>query len=101
VKDCIAQATNQPADSIPTLEVTPGDVLGINVDEPLVEATWVPSVGGEPLSQGPISESYFRFTYPANVATPPGGFLLAVTARGTAADQDRGLWLFRLVPPSK
>ena len=97
VRDCIAHATSQPTDSIPTLEVTPGDVVGINVDEPLVEATWLPSVGGQALSQGPIDESYFRFTYP-NVETPPEGFLLAVTARGTAADQDRGLWLFRLVP---
>lgn len=100
VKDCIAQAQSQPTTNIPTLQVTPGDTVGINVDPQLAEATWLPSVGGQALAQAPITESYFRFTYP-NVQTPPDGFLLAVTARGTAADQDRGLWLFRLVPPAQ
>lgn len=100
VKDCIAGAQNQPAADIPAIQVTPGDVIGINVDPDVAEATWVPTVGQQALSPAPISESYFRFTYPERIETPPEGFLLVVTARGTAADQDRGLWLFRIVPPA-
>lgn len=97
VKACIADAQSKPTSDIPTIAVTPGNIVGINVDPQVAEATWMPSVGQQPLAEEPINDSYYRFTYP-NVKTPPEGYLLAITARGTAADQNRGLWLFRLVP---
>lgn len=97
VKACIADAQSKPTTDIPTVAVTPGNVIGINVDPQVAEATWLPSVGQQPLAEAPISDSYYRFTYP-NVQTPAQGYLLAVTAKGTSADQNRGLWLFRLVP---
>ncbi len=97
VKNCISEAQSKPTTDIPTIAVTPGNVVGINVDPQVAEATWLPSVGQQPLAEAPISDSYYRFTYP-NVQTPPQGYLLAVTAKGASADQNRGLWLFRLVP---
>ena len=100
VKSCIAEAQSKPTSDIPSIAVSPGSIVGINVDPQVAEATWLPSVGQQPLAESPISESYYRFTYP-NVKTPPDGYLLAVTARGTSADQNRGLWLFRLVPASQ
>ncbi|HAM23513.1 MAG TPA: hypothetical protein DCQ04_14865 [Actinobacteria bacterium] len=97
VKNCIAEAQSKPTSDIPSIAVSPGNIVGINVDPQVAEATWLPSVGQQPLAEAPISDSYYRFTYP-NIKTPPDGYLLAVTARGTSADQNRGLWLFRLVP---
>lgn len=100
VRDCISQANTRPAGEIPTLAVAPGTTLGINVDPDIAEATWLPSISGQPLSQKPLSDSYFRFDFPS-INIPDEGFILTVTARGTAADQDRGLWLFRIVPPAE
>lgn len=97
VAQCIQQAANTPNQSIPQIAVTPGEVIGINVDEEIAHAGWVPQVGQQALSAGTLTQTYYRFEYPS-IETPPEGFLLMITAKGENQGSDRGLWLVRLMP---
>lgn len=97
VAQCIQQAINDPNIQVPTIAVTPGDVIGINVDNEIAEAGWMPSVSQQGLAPATLTQDYFRFTYPS-LNTPAQGFLLTITAHGQDENSSRGLWLFRLVP---
>ena len=52
---CIAEAQSKPTSDIPSIAVSPGSIVGINVDPQVAEATWLPSVGQQPLAESPIS----------------------------------------------
>lgn len=93
--DCVGNAQNPATEELPSLAVTPGNTVGINVDSELAETGWIPDVGGQPLVAQPMNQSYFRFTMPPG-EVPPAGYLLTIRARGSAGDADRGIWLFRL-----
>lgn len=96
VKSCIASAQQGQIADIATLPVTPGNVVGVNVDAVVAEAGWNIAANGQPLAQN-LTQSYYRFTMPER-QLPDQGFVFAVTARGDASDSNRGIWLFRLVP---
>ncbi len=99
VVSCIADGLSNPTPELDELAVSPGNVVGINVDPEIAEAGWVPTIGEQPLTANPITETYYRFTFPT-VEVPDNGYTLTVVARGNAADKDRGLWAFRLVAPT-
>ena len=57
---------------IPTIAVTPGNIVGISFGDPQVAgATWMPSVGQQPLAEEPSTTATTDSHHP-NVKTPPG-----------------------------
>ncbi len=78
----------------PQLQVRPGNVVGISVDKAIAEEGWVPAIGGTNLVNSPITDTYFRFTFPS-AQLPSQGVGLQVLAGSDA--QLRGVWAIRLV----
>lgn len=78
----------------PQLPVAPGTVIGISVDSKVAEDGWVPSVGGQRLVNTPLTETYYRFTFP-QTELPEDGLGLQVLAGPQT--QLRGVWAVRLV----
>ena len=97
IKDCLANATSGSAQDVPKLPITPGGVVGINVESALEESGWTPAISGQALTPAaPLSQSYFDFTIPDATEAPEEGFLLTVTANGKQEGTGSGIWLFRL-----
>jgi hypothetical protein len=91
------QADDCTPDRLPTLEVVPGDVIGISVDPVVAERTWYPAIGESALSGAPLTETYFRFTLTESDLAD-GALDLRIVALG-AGEQDRqasGLWVLRI-----
>ena len=100
VVSCIGDSLTNPTAQIPEIPVTPGNVVGVNVDPEVAQAGWSVRIGESPLTTQVITQTYFRFTFPDSQPIPPEGFRLSVIAQGNSADKDRGLWSFKLVAPS-
>lgn len=81
---------------VPTLPVVAGNTIGISVDPVVAEAGWIPQIDGQPIVQEPITETYYRFTYPSLTKVPDEGLLLDIKA--VSGDQTRGFWVYALVP---
>lgn len=84
------------AGKVPTLPVVAGNTIGISVDPVVAEAGWIPQIDGQPIVEEPITETYYRFTYPSLTAVPSEGLLLDIKA--ASGDETRGFWVFALVP---
>lgn len=82
--------------SVPAVAVAPGDTLGISVDPIVADNGWYPVIGGQRLSQTPITDTYFRFTFP-QADIPADGYPMEIVARGEGPDTTRGIWVYRLV----
>lgn len=92
-------------DDVPTLAVSGGQPVGVDVAKPVVERTWrieltdtaAPAQGQKRrLDVSTIQDGhYLSFTAPA--IEPGGALLLTVRALG-AEGQSTGEWRFRLVP---
>lgn len=95
-QDVIGAATEGAA--LATIPVIPGQVVGISVDPVVADAGWTPRINGQPLTQTPISSTYFRFTFPEFQQVPADGLTMELVAG--QGDQTRGLWLFQLQPPA-
>ena len=80
----------------PELPVAPGTVVGISVDTAVAEDGWVPSLGGQRLVNTPLTETYYRFTFP-QAELPEDGLGLQVLSGPQT--QLRGVWAVRLVNP--
>lgn len=80
--------------SAPQLGVSAGNVVGISVDPVIAERGWVPAIAGQQLLTTPITETYFRFTFPSG-QLPANGVGLQVIA-GESGDL-QGIWAVRLV----
>lgn len=78
----------------PELPVSPGNVIGISVDKKVAEDGWVPSIGGQRLVSTPLTETYYRFTFPQTELPPDGLGLQVLSGPQT---QLRGVWAVRLV----
>ena len=85
---------------VPTVNVVPGSTVGISVDPVIADHGWIPSVGGQQLSQTPITSTYFRFTFPEVTASPEGGYEMRIQAAGENPANLRGLWVFKLATQS-
>ncbi|MBI1351939.1 MAG: hypothetical protein GC156_12570 [Actinomycetales bacterium] len=88
--------SNASGGSLATVPVVPGEVVGISVDPVVAEKGWTPRIAGQPLTQTPLTQTYFRFTFPEFQGVPSDGLNMEIIA-GTNGDTN-GLWLFQLVP---
>ena len=77
--------------SVPSME---GNTVGISVDPVVAEEGWTAFFNGQPLSQTPLTETYFRFTIPVGTTLNAEGTPLAVAS--ISNNQMRGLWLFKI-----
>lgn len=91
-------AEAQAGGNVPVIPVVPGDVVGISVDPVVTDGGWFPVIGGQRLSETPITSTYWRFTFPELQTFPAEGLELRIQAAGEGADSLRGLWLFQLQP---
>jgi hypothetical protein len=81
---------------VPTIPVVPGQVIGISVDPVVADATWQARVNNQSITTSPISNTYFRFTFPDLSEVPADGILLQIVAGKEGAA--KGIWLFKIVP---
>jgi hypothetical protein len=82
-----------------TLEVSPGDVVGISVDPEVADAGWSVTVNGRPLHRDLLTETYFRFTMPPQPLRQ-GSAELQIQAAAEDGTSARGFWVFRLADAS-
>jgi hypothetical protein len=82
-----------------TLEVAPGDVVGISVDPEVAETGWSVTVNGRPLHRELLTETYFRFTMPPQPLRQ-GSAELQIQAAAEDGTSARGFWVFRLADES-
>lgn len=76
------------------IEVAAENTVGISVDQDVAEAGWTPVINGNALTNKPLTETYFRFTYP--LGAPAEGIPLQIVA---GQDQiPKGVWSIRLAP---
>jgi hypothetical protein len=97
-KEC-AQDVLETAGSgqgIDVLEVAPGATVGVSVDPVVAEGGWSLQIAGQTLASG-LTDTYFRFTFPEQVATEGPGYTLQVIA-AAKPNGARGYWFFQLVP---
>lgn len=95
-KACAQQVANTVASGgdVPTLRVTGDATLGISVDPVVADNGWNLSINGTPINADPITETYYRITYPqagANIQLPATGSL-QVIALGEGGQKVRGVW---------
>jgi hypothetical protein len=97
-RDCARDVLDRASsgEGITRLEVSPGDTVGISVDTVVAENGWSVQIAGNTLAAG-LTETYYRFPFPANVAPEGPGYTLQVLA--AAGDTGtRGYWFFQLLP---
>jgi hypothetical protein len=89
-------ATAGSGQGITALEVSPGDTVGVSVDPVVAEGGWSLQIAGQTLAAG-LTDTYYRFTFPEQVATEGPGYTLQVIA-AARPNGARGYWFFQLVP---
>jgi hypothetical protein len=91
------QADDCTPDRVPTLEVVPGDVIGISVDPVVADRTWYPAIGESALSGAPLTETYFRFTLTeSDLAEGTLDLRVVALGAGEKESQASGLWVVRI-----
>ena len=89
---CLNDAAQKAASGqTSSLTVVPENVVGISVDTSIAEQGWYPAIAGQRLSQEPITETYFRFSFP-RVPANPQGYPLAIISEG----EQKGVWAVRM-----
>lgn len=78
------------------LKVAPGATVGVSVDPIVAEGGWSLQIAGQTLATG-LTETYYRFTFPEQVAAEGPGYTLQVIAAAQPSGA-RGYWFFQLVP---
>jgi hypothetical protein len=78
------------------LEVAPGATVGVSVDPVVAEGGWSLQIAGQTLATG-LTDTYYRFTFPEQVAAEGPGYTLQVIA-AAKPNGARGYWFFQLVP---
>lgn len=81
---------------IPRLEVAPGTTVGVSVDNAVADSGWSVQIAGQTLASG-LTDTYYRFTFPEQVATGGEGYTLQVIANADPSGA-RGYWFFQLIP---
>ena len=89
-------ATAGAGEGIAALEVSPGDTVGVSVDPIVAEGGWSLQIAGQTLATG-LTDTYYRFTFPEQVAAEGAGYTLQVIA-AAKPNGARGYWFFQLVP---
>lgn len=92
-QQCLQEAAQKAASGQTVkLNVVPDNTVGISVDPAIAEAGWTPVLAGQPLTEQPLTDTYFRFTFP-RVQPNDQGYPLAVVVQG---DTDPGVWTARI-----
>jgi hypothetical protein len=97
-----ALATAGSGQGITSLEVRPGNILGISVDPVVAEGGWSLQIAGQTLATG-LTETYHRFTFPEEAqvweqaTTEGGGYTLQVIA-AAKPNGARGHWFVQVLP---
>lgn len=84
----------QTTTGVQSLPATPGNTVGISVDPVVAESGWNIVIGGQSLSETPLTTTYFRFTLPLQLGTQPLP-LQIVSGQNTKI---RGVWIVALTP---
>ena len=93
--ECAAEILNgETTDGVEQLPVSAGNTVGISVDPVVAESGWNIVIGGQQLSQTPLTTTYFRFTLPLQVGTQTLP-LQIVSGQNTKI---RGVWIVALQP---
>jgi hypothetical protein len=77
------------------IQVQPGATIGINVDPPIAELGWVPTVDGERLVAANLDGTYYRFALSESDFAESADSALEVYAVD-AEENTRGLWVVQL-----
>lgn len=93
-EDVLARASE--GEGIATIDVSPGDTVGISVDQVVADNGWSVQIAGQMLASE-LTETYYRFPFPWEVATGGPGYTLQVTAAAEGTGS-RGYWFFQLLP---
>ena len=88
--------SGRQTDGLTILEPMAGNTVGISVDPEVAAAGWTPTLGGQALTQSPLTTTYFRFTFPLGV--PETGLPLQVVAGQDT--RTKGIWSVLLLPQS-
>lgn len=91
-QDLLQEVAGESAKSLPLLA---GQTVGISVDPVVADLGWFPVLGGQRLTQSPVTDTYFRFT-PTQEQVAQGATTLAVVAGDDGGT--RGVWMYRLAP---
>jgi hypothetical protein len=84
-------------EGLQTLDVRPGDVVGISVDPVVAESGWSVQAGTQTLVSN-LKETYYRFTFPEfGIDLSGPGLIMQVVANGRPTGT-RGHWFFHLQP---
>lgn len=84
----------QATQGIQTLPAVPGNTVGISVDPVVAESGWNIVIGGQSLSQTPLTTNYFRFTLPLQL----GSQALPLQIVSGKDTKIRGVWIVGLEP---
>ena len=97
-RDCAQDVLDRASagEGITTLEVKPGATVGISVDPVVADGGWALQIAGTTLASG-LTDTYYRFTFPEQIAAGGDGYTLQVIAAATP-NGTRGYWFFQLVP---
>ncbi|MCX6432610.1 MAG: hypothetical protein NTX29_07405 [Actinobacteria bacterium] len=91
---CASAALEQAAKGASAVPTLPGQTIGISVDPVVADIGWFPVLGGQRLTETPLTTTYFRFT-PTREQLPAGGATIAVVAGDDKGS--RGIWIFPLI----
>jgi hypothetical protein len=97
-RDCAQDVLERASagEGITRLEVTPGSTVGISVDPVVAEGGWAVQIAGQTLASD-LTETYYRFTFPEQVATGGTGYTMQIIAAAEPTGA-RGYWFFQLLP---
>lgn len=91
-QDLLDAVAGKDAEALPLLS---GQTIGISVDPVVADIGWFPVVGGQRLTEQPITDTYFRFTPTAEQVALGDSTLTVVAGDETGT---RGVWMYRLAP---
>lgn len=81
---------------VPELTIRAGETIGIDVAKAVADSGWIAAINGQRLSGGIVDGHYFKFALgPDALAQAP--LELQIIARGDDK-QNKGVWIFKLVP---
>lgn len=91
-QDVLAKAS--AGEAVASIPVIPGEVIGVSVEPVVADAGWSIRVGGQAITQTPLTTTYFRFTFPDLQQVPAEGLSMEIVAGDDAGT--KGVWLFQL-----
>ncbi|MGN6331242.1 MAG: hypothetical protein ACTHOD_06250 [Motilibacteraceae bacterium] len=92
----VAENDCRATGDVPTIEVSPGQTIGISVDPAIAATGWIPAIGTQSLVGAPLTSTYYRFALNEQNLQQPLELRVYAVVKGQQPQQQRGLWVFRL-----